>query len=85
MNLPLIQTYRLAPRGAGGLACDKAGIALGPADLVRVGADAAGRRRCEVRPRQGLGRILSAAYGPLPEDVMQAAPSCRRDARSQIG
>ena len=37
---------------------------------MRVGADAAGRRRCEVRPRQGLGRILSAAYGPQPEDVI---------------
>ena len=70
MNLPLIHMYRLTPRGAGGLACDKAGVALGAADLVRVGADAAGRRRCEVRPRQGLGRILSAAYGPQPEDVV---------------
>jgi hypothetical protein len=37
---------------------------------VRVGADAAGRRRCEVRPRQGLGQILSAAYGPQLEDVI---------------
>lgn len=70
MNLPLIHMYRLTPRGAGGLACDKAGVALGAVDLVRVGADAAGRRRCEVRPRQGLGRILSAAYGPQPEDVV---------------
>ncbi len=70
MNVPLIRMYRLAPRGAGGLACDRAGVALGAADLVRAGADAAGRRRCEVRPRQGLGRILSAAYGPRPEDVI---------------
>ncbi len=70
MNLPLIQTYRLAPRGAGGLACDKAGVALGPADLVRVGADAAGRRRCEALPPQALQRILSAAYGPRPADVV---------------
>ena len=37
---------------------------------MRVGADAAGRRRCEVRPRQALGRIVSAAYGPQPEDVI---------------
>ena len=58
MNLPLARMYRLAPRGGGGLACDKAGVALGPADLARIGADAAGRRRCEVRPRQGLGRIV---------------------------
>ncbi len=53
MNLPLVRMYRLAPRGGGGLACDKAGVALGAAELVRVGADSAGRRRCEVRPRQG--------------------------------
>jgi hypothetical protein len=69
MNLPLTQIYRLAPRG-GGLACDKAGVALGPADLVRAGAEGTGRRRYEVRPRQELGRILSAAYGPQPEDVL---------------
>jgi hypothetical protein len=43
--------YRLAPRGGGGLACDKTGVALGAADLVRVGADAAGRRRFKARPR----------------------------------
>jgi hypothetical protein len=70
MNLPLTQIYRLAQRGGGGLACDKAGVALGAADLVRVGADAMGRRRYEVRPRQGLGRILSTAYGPQPEDAV---------------
>jgi hypothetical protein len=62
--------YRLAPRGGGGLACDKAGVALGAVELVRVGADAAGRRRSEVRPPQGLGWILSAAYGPRPEHVV---------------
>ena len=70
MNFPLARMYRLAPRGGGGLACDKAGVALGPADLARIGADAAGRRRSEVRPPQGLGRILSAAYGPQREDVI---------------
>ena len=70
MNFPLARMYRLAPRDGGGLACDKAGVALGPAHLARIGADAAGRRRCEVRPRRGLGRILSAAYGPQREDVI---------------
>ena len=70
MNFPLARMYRLAPRGGGGLACDKAGVALGPADLARIGADAAGRRRCEIRPRQGLGRILSAVYGSQPQDVI---------------
>jgi hypothetical protein len=70
MNLALARMYRLAPRGGGGLACDEAGVALGAADLVRVGADAAGRRRCEVQPPQGLGRIVSAAYGPQPDDAI---------------
>ncbi|MGD0640386.1 MAG: hypothetical protein ABSC22_06530 [Roseiarcus sp.] len=84
MNLPLTRMYRLAPRGAGGLACDKAGVALGAADLVRVGADATGRRRCEVRPRQGLGRILGAAYGPQPEDVVLRLHRGLRRAASAI-
>jgi len=70
MNLPLTSIYRLAPRGGGGLTCDKAGVALGPAELVRASADAAGRRRYEVRPPRGLGRVLSAAYGPQPEEVV---------------
>ncbi len=54
MNLPSIQTFRLTPRGGGGLACDEAGVALGAADLVRVGADAMGRRRHEALPPQAL-------------------------------
>jgi hypothetical protein len=70
MNFPLTRMYRLAPRGGGGIACDKAGVALGAADLVRVDADASGRRRCEVRPAQGLERIISAAFGPQPEAVI---------------
>jgi hypothetical protein len=70
MSFPLVRMYRLAPRGGDGLACDAAGVALGSADLARVGADAAGRRRCKVRPRQGLGQILSAAYGPQPQDLI---------------
>jgi hypothetical protein len=70
MNLALARMYRLAPRGGGGLACDEAGVALGAAALARVGADAAGRRRCEARPPQGLRRIVSAAFGPQPDDVI---------------
>ena len=70
MNLPLSQMYRLAPRGRGGLTCDKAGVALGAADLVRVSAEAQGRRRCEVRAGTGLRRVLSAAYGPQPEQIV---------------
>ncbi len=70
MNLPLIRIFRLLPRGEGGLACDKAGVALGAAELVRVGVDAVGRRRCEVAPPQALGRVLNAAYGPQPEPAV---------------
>jgi hypothetical protein len=70
MNLALARMYRLTPRGGGGLACDTAGVALGAAELARVGADAAGRRRRQVQPPQGLRRIVSAACGPQPEDVI---------------
>ncbi len=49
---------------------DKAGVALGAADLVRVSAEAEGRRQCEVRSRSGLGRVLSMAYGPQPEQMI---------------
>ena len=51
MSFPGVQFYRLTPRGGGGLACDEAGIALGPADLARVRADVSGRLRCEIQPR----------------------------------
>jgi len=66
MNLPLIRIFRLLPRGEGGLACDKAGVALGVAELVRVSADPTGRRHSETAPPQLLGRVLNAAYGPHP-------------------
>ena len=69
MNSPLVRMYRLVPRGGGGLACDQAGIALGPVDLVRVAPDAV-QRRFEVRSAQGLELILSAAYGPQSEAVI---------------
>ena len=69
MVMPPIRMYRLASRGKGGLACDKAGVALGPADLVRVHEDA-GRQRTETPPPMALARILSAAYGPQPETVV---------------
>jgi hypothetical protein len=70
MNLPSTPIYRLAPRGGGGLACDRGGVTLGPAELVRAVTDATGRRRYEVRPPGGLGRVLSAAYRPQPEEVV---------------
>jgi hypothetical protein len=55
MNFPLATIYRLSPRGGGGLACDKAGVALGPADLVRIGVHAAGHRGYETRsPKECL-------------------------------
>jgi hypothetical protein len=70
MNLPLVTIFRLLPRGEGGLACDKSGVALGAAELVRVGADGGGRRRYETAPLQALGGVLSAAYGPQPESAV---------------
>jgi hypothetical protein len=70
MHMSPIRTYRLAPLARrGGLACDRAGVALGPADLVRVSEDA-GRRSYEMPPRMALARILGAAYGPQPESVV---------------
>jgi hypothetical protein len=84
MNLPSIQTFRLTPRGGGGgLTCDKAGVALGAADLVRVGADT-GRRRCEALPPPALRCILSAAYGPLSEHVLLRVHRGLRRAASAI-
>jgi hypothetical protein len=85
MLMPPIQMYRLASRGKGGLVCDKGGVALGPADLVRVHEDA-GRQRTETPPPMALARILSAAYGPQPETVVLrlrdgAASFCDIDAR----
>lgn len=67
MNLPLVRIFRLLPRGEGGLACDESGVVLGAAELVRAGADATGRRRCETVPPRALERVLNAAYGPQPE------------------
>ena len=70
MNLPFARVFRLLPRGEGGLACDKAGVALGAAELVRFGVDATGRRHSEVAPPAALQRVLAAAYGPQPEPAV---------------
>lgn len=72
MNLPLVTIFRLLPRDEGGLARDTSGVALGAAELVRVGADGGGRRRYETAPPQALGCVLSAAYGPQPEPAVLA-------------
>jgi hypothetical protein len=84
MNSPSITIYRLSPRGGGGLACDKAGVALGPTDLVRIGAHVAGRRRYETRSPQALGCILSTAYGAQPEGVILRLHRGLRRAASAI-
>ena len=62
MNLPL-RPYRLAARGAAGLACDEKGLALGGVDLARVYRTPEGTGRCVVRSIAELGRIIRAAYG----------------------
>ena len=59
--------YRLSPRGGGGLSCDKLGVALGPAALVRATADGT----YEAAPPLALARLLSAAYGPQPDSVVE--------------
>lgn len=70
MNLPLVEIFRLHPRGGGGIACDKAGVTLGAGELVRVGVDSLGRLNCEVAPPAALERVLAAAYGRQPEAVV---------------
>jgi hypothetical protein len=70
MNIALERSYRLVPRGDMGLACDKDGVALGAAELVRFIPDERGARRFEVRPTDEVGRILKAAYGGQPDDVV---------------
>jgi hypothetical protein len=84
MNPSHHQIYRLAPRGGVGLSCDKAGVALGAVDLVRVSADAEGRRHSEVRPRERLDWLLNKAYGPQPEDVVLRLHRGLRRAASAI-
>jgi hypothetical protein len=69
------RSYRLVPRGGPGLACDAEGVALAGVALVAVSLDAKGGRRCQVRPHDQLGRILSLAYGDQREAVVQR---CRR-------
>jgi hypothetical protein len=69
MNIALERSYRLVARGGMGLACDKDGVALGVADLVRFRPDARARR-CELRPANEVGRILRAAYGRQPDEIV---------------
>ena len=71
MTVPWTQIYRLVPRGGAGLACDQDGIALGAANLVRTRLGERGRRHCEVQPPQAIRRVLTAAYGPQPDEVVQ--------------
>ena len=52
MNIVLERSCRLVPRGDLGLACDKKGVALGAADLVRLRPDACGG-----------GAVRGAAHG----------------------
>jgi hypothetical protein len=70
MSLPQQQWYRLVPRGEAGLVCDKDGVALGGVALAAAHTDARRMRRCEVRPADELGHVLSAAYGPQPDAIV---------------
>jgi hypothetical protein len=66
MNIPL-RAYRLSERGGPGLACDENGLALGGVNLARVGRDANGAARGEVRSPGEVGKILRLAYGTLAD------------------
>lgn len=70
MHSSPFQVFHLSPRGAGGLCCDGAGIALGAATLVRRERDGKGCSRFRALPREGLVRVLSTAYGPQPNEVI---------------
>ncbi len=62
--------YSLVPRGGAGLACDTAGVALGGTPLVHARRDAGDVVRCAVRPTHEVDRILTAAFGVLPDAVV---------------
>jgi hypothetical protein len=70
MTMASEKSFRLVTRGGIGLACDKDGVALGKAELVRRGPDLRGALRYEVRPVDKFGRILRTAYGPQPDEVI---------------
>jgi len=70
MSLPQQQWYRLVSRGGAGLACDEDGVSLGVVALARARTDAQRIRRCEVRPADEVGHVLSAAYGPQPDAIV---------------
>jgi hypothetical protein len=61
------QTYRLAARGGSGLACDDAGVALGPVVLIDS-AKRQGRRIYRTRPADEIARTLALAYAPFTAD-----------------
>jgi hypothetical protein len=64
-----ITTFRLGERGGPGLACDRDGIALGPATLVDA-VEAIGQRLYRRRQDAEIARILDLAYGrQKPRDL----------------
>jgi hypothetical protein len=50
MNIAFERSYRLVARGGMGLACDKNGVTLGAAELVRRRPEPGGGQHYEVRP-----------------------------------
>lgn len=63
MNALIAQTFRLAPRGRAGLACDDEGVALGPVSLVEGFRDEDGALRFRSRPAREVSEALKIAYG----------------------
>jgi hypothetical protein len=74
--------YRLVPRGGPGLACDAEGLTLAGVALAAVRSDTEGRRKCQVRSADQLGRILDLAYGAQSEAVVQR---CQRGLQRVAG
>jgi len=83
MSFSPIQNFRLVARGEKGVACDRAGVALGAAELLRVELHSAGRRSCEIVPPEALRPLLEAAYGSQEADrTLQIHRGLSRAARA---
>lgn len=59
-----VARYKLAKRGRVGLACDREGVALGPAHLVWPTRNDNGRLVFRAASPKWLVEVLKAAYGP---------------------
>jgi hypothetical protein len=63
------KTYRIVPRGASGLACDEAGIALGPISLVKKCTQS---NQYEILNDRDLAETLVEVYGAISIEKFEA-------------